>query len=95
MFKDVMANEGASFEPNTGQFTASVPGVYMFIVQYCPDTSKWAFLSIVSERGALIRSAHKGKTSGMCVSMQTKVLIGEKVWVQCTSPTCKIYGVEG
>ncbi|KAH3815747.1 hypothetical protein DPMN_144278 [Dreissena polymorpha] len=34
VFKTILANEGGGNDSNTGRFTASVAGVYMFTLQY-------------------------------------------------------------
>ncbi|KAH3693241.1 uncharacterized protein LOC127863145 [Dreissena polymorpha] len=84
VFKTVLVNEGRGYDPTTGHFTASVAGVYMFTVQYCPYVAVGIYLEITHEGKPLQRSNHYEKDSYVCVSMQAfaKVAMGEKVWVR-------------
>ncbi|KAH3693257.1 hypothetical protein DPMN_192661 [Dreissena polymorpha] len=86
-FKTVLVNEGRGYDPATGNFTASVAGVYMFTVQYCTYTASYSYLEITHEGKPLQRSYHYDKDSAACVSMQAfaKVAMGEKVWVRSLS----------
>ncbi|KAH3693307.1 hypothetical protein DPMN_192711 [Dreissena polymorpha] len=84
VFKTVLVNEGGGYDSNTGRFTASVAGVYMFTVQYTLFTNKWAFFELVHEGRPLQRSSHLEKDTAVSVSMQVfaKVSKGGKVWVR-------------
>ncbi|KAH3693248.1 hypothetical protein DPMN_192652 [Dreissena polymorpha] len=86
-FKTVLVNEGRGYDPATGNFMASVAGVYMFTVQYCPDANSYVYLEITHEGKPLQRSKHFNKDTEVCVSMQAfaKVAMGEKVWVRSLS----------
>ncbi|KAH3810086.1 uncharacterized protein LOC127836458 [Dreissena polymorpha] len=92
VFPTVLINDGGWYSPITGHFTASVAGVYMFMVQFCPYLHKWAYLEIVHAGRALQSSGHKGEDVIVCVSMQAfaKVAIGDEVWVRI-SATSEIY----
>ncbi|KAH3693310.1 hypothetical protein DPMN_192714 [Dreissena polymorpha] len=98
VFKTVRVNEGRGYDSSTRRFTASVAGVYMFSVQYCPYRNNWTFLEIVHEERPLQRSTHKDGDAEqhVCVSMQAfaKVAIGEKVWVRGVQATSYIYSYE-
>ncbi|KAH3815754.1 hypothetical protein DPMN_144285 [Dreissena polymorpha] len=98
VFKTVLTNEGGGYDSNTGRFTASVAGVFMFTVQYCSYTSKWAFPEIVHEGRPLQRSGHFETAEAVCASMQAfaKVAIRDKVWVRACSAysTSDIYSEE-
>ncbi|XP_052258501.1 uncharacterized protein LOC127863157 [Dreissena polymorpha] len=87
-FKTVLVNEGRGYDPATGNFTASVAGVYMFTVQYCPYANSYVYLEITHEGKPLQRSKHFNNDTEVCASMQAfaKVAMGEKVWVRscCT-----------
>ncbi|KAH3787905.1 hypothetical protein DPMN_166036 [Dreissena polymorpha] len=39
VFPTVDVNEGQGYEPSSGKFTTSIPGMYLFSVQYCVSTS--------------------------------------------------------
>ncbi|KAH3815731.1 hypothetical protein DPMN_144262 [Dreissena polymorpha] len=96
VFKTVLANEGGGYDPNTGRFTSSVAGVYMFTVQYCPTSRKYASLDIVHDGKSLQRSFHYEVDEVVCVGMQAfaKVAIGGKVWVRGVHVTSDIYSYE-
>ncbi|KAH3693246.1 hypothetical protein DPMN_192650 [Dreissena polymorpha] len=87
VFKTVLVNEGRGYDPATGHFTASVAGVYMFAVQFCPYAGSSVYLEITHEGKPLQRSYHYEKDTYVCVSMQAfaKVAMGEKVWVRSIS----------
>ncbi|KAH3693312.1 complement C1q tumor necrosis factor-related protein 5-like [Dreissena polymorpha] len=97
VFKTVLANEGGGYDPNTGHFKASVAGVYMFTVQYCPFTKKYGCFGIVHDGKPLQRSFHYETDSAVCVSMQAfaKVAKGDRVWVRGSYVTSEIYSYEG
>ncbi|KAH3693262.1 complement C1q tumor necrosis factor-related protein 5-like [Dreissena polymorpha] len=91
-FKTVLVNEGRGYDPATGNFTASVAGVYMFTVQYCPFAASSVSLEITHEGKPLQRSYHYENYADVCVSMQAfaKVAMGEKVWVRSIF-SCDLY----
>ncbi|KAH3693305.1 uncharacterized protein LOC127863110 [Dreissena polymorpha] len=93
VFKTVLVNEGGGYDSNSGRFTASVAGVYMFTVQYCSYSSNWAIPEIVHEGRSLQRSGHNDANYHVCTSMQAfaKVVKGDKVWVRSTYSSSKIY----
>ena len=93
VFKTVLVNEGGGYDSNSGRFTASVAGVYMFTVQYCSSYANWAWPEIVHEGRSLQRSGHNDANHHVCTSMQAfaKVVKGDKVWVRNTASSSKIY----
>ncbi|KAH3805372.1 hypothetical protein DPMN_133675 [Dreissena polymorpha] len=88
VFPTVDVNEGQGYNPSTGKFTASIPGMYLFSVQYCVYTSlNYVYLEIVHGDKALQRSTHYDNTgSAPCVTMQVSaaVAMGDMVWVRAT-----------
>ena len=70
VFRTVIVNEGGGYDSNSGRFTASVAGVYMFTVQYCSSASNWAIPEIVHEGRSLQRSGHRNASTAVCTSMQ-------------------------
>ncbi|KAH3805300.1 hypothetical protein DPMN_133598 [Dreissena polymorpha] len=86
-FNTVLVNEGGVYDPVTGHFTASVAGVYMFTVQYCPISGQKAYFEIVHEDKPVQRSRQGDPSYYLCVTMQVfaKISIGDNVWVRCTS----------
>ncbi|KAH3805319.1 hypothetical protein DPMN_133619 [Dreissena polymorpha] len=93
VFQTTLVNEGGCYNSNTGHFVASVSGVYMFTMQYCTETDKWARFDIVKEGTPLQRSVDNGIGGARCFSMQAfaKVSMGEKVWVRSTYSTSEVY----
>ncbi|XP_052216575.1 uncharacterized protein LOC127834603 isoform X2 [Dreissena polymorpha] len=87
IFHTVEENVGQGYDPASGKFTASVPGMYLFSVQYCVYTKKNVHLEIVHQGKTLQRSANYDNASDYpCVTMQvsTVVAMGHQVWVRST-----------
>ncbi|XP_052237412.1 complement C1q-like protein 3 [Dreissena polymorpha] len=88
VYTAVEVNEGQGYDPATGRFTVSVPGLYAFTVQYCLSNMYEAWLEIVNKKKTLQRSSMKDKSGTYpCVSMQvfTKADVSDQIWVQSTS----------
>ncbi|KAH3805423.1 hypothetical protein DPMN_133726 [Dreissena polymorpha] len=88
IFPTVTVNEGQGYNPGTGRFTVSVPGMYLFSVQMCVTNEKHCYLEIVQQGTTLQRSVF-GDKSGYhsCVTMQAAahVASGDQIWVRATS----------
>ncbi|KAH3805318.1 uncharacterized protein LOC127835478 [Dreissena polymorpha] len=93
VFKTVLVNVSGGYDPDTGQFTASVAGVYMFTVQYCTISGKTSYFEIVHDGKSVQRSQHGHANYYGCVTMQAfaMVAMGEKVWVRSTLPDNGVY----
>ncbi|KAH3805364.1 hypothetical protein DPMN_133667 [Dreissena polymorpha] len=90
IFPTVEVNEGQGYDPSSGKFTASIPGMYLFSVQYCVYTSKQISLDIVHQGKALQRSYfYDGASNYPCVTMQVSasIAMGHQVWVRTYSTT--------
>ncbi|XP_052217885.1 complement C1q and tumor necrosis factor-related protein 9A-like [Dreissena polymorpha] len=87
VFPRVEVNEGRGYDPSTGKFTASIPGMYLFSVQYCVNKVKNVHLEIVLKGKILQRSTFFDKHGlNPCVTMQvsSSVAMGDQVWVRST-----------
>ncbi|KAH3859890.1 hypothetical protein DPMN_102711 [Dreissena polymorpha] len=87
VFPTVEVNEGQGYDPSTGKFTASIPGMYLFSVQYCVNQKKDAGLEIVHQGKTLQRSHNYVRSDDYpCVTMQVSapVATGHQVWVRTT-----------
>ncbi|KAH3859893.1 hypothetical protein DPMN_102714 [Dreissena polymorpha] len=88
VFPTVTVNEGQGYNPGTGRFTASVPGIYLFSVQICVLYEKYAYLEIVQQGTTLQRSVFSDKSGHhSCVTMQAaaRVASGDQIWLRATS----------
>ncbi|KAH3730320.1 uncharacterized protein LOC127854268 [Dreissena polymorpha] len=87
-FPVVDVNQGVGYDSSTAIFTASVAGLYIFVVQYCTHGSKWATLVIVHNGKPLQSAGHYAADGlGHCSTMQAfaSVTIGDKVWVRASA----------
>ncbi|KAH3693672.1 hypothetical protein DPMN_081112 [Dreissena polymorpha] len=84
VFQYILVNEGRSYNSANGRFTASVAGVYMFTVQYCPYTNKKIYLDIVHAGRSLQCSTNWERDDIVCASMQAfaKVAVGDTISVR-------------
>ncbi|KAH3815735.1 hypothetical protein DPMN_144266 [Dreissena polymorpha] len=83
-FKTILVNDGESYDSNTGRFTASVPGVYMFKLHYNHYTNIRANLEIVRD-GRPLQSPGQYEGSyavSVCMQAFAKVTIGDMVWMR-------------
>ncbi|KAH3814742.1 hypothetical protein DPMN_143252 [Dreissena polymorpha] len=70
VYTAVRVNEGQGYNPSTGRFTVSIPGLYAFTVQYCAPSQKYAYLQISSNGTNIQNSYFHSTNSHQCVSMQ-------------------------
>ncbi|KAH3805419.1 hypothetical protein DPMN_133722 [Dreissena polymorpha] len=88
VFPTVEVNEGQGYDPATGKFTASGPGMYFFSVQYCNQYKTPAYLEIVHQSKTIQKSSYYENSGNYpCVTMQasTSVALGDRIWVRATS----------
>ncbi|KAH3807737.1 uncharacterized protein LOC127835623 [Dreissena polymorpha] len=88
VFPTVEVNEGEGYDPSNGIFTASIPGMYLFSVQYCAYSQKYVYLEIVNQGKTLQRSSNSGRSEDWpCMTMQASTVVakGHQVWVRTTS----------
>ncbi|KAH3805343.1 hypothetical protein DPMN_133644 [Dreissena polymorpha] len=90
IFPMVEVNEGQGYDPSSGKFTASIPGMYLFSVQYCAYNKKQVSLDIVHQGKTLQRSYfYDGASNYPCVIMQVSasIVTGHQVWVRTYDST--------
>lgn len=62
-FDDVVTNLGNHYDPSTGKFTCSIPGIYFFVYHVLmrggDGTSMWADLCKNNQVGLLMRQMHR------------------------------------
>ncbi|KAH3805375.1 hypothetical protein DPMN_133678 [Dreissena polymorpha] len=93
VFPTVEVNEGQGYDPSTGKFTASIPGMYLFTVQYCVNYNNYVRLELVHGGKTLQRSTHYDAPGAYpCVTMQASALVAmrDMVWVR-TTDSSKLY----
>ncbi|KAH3809844.1 hypothetical protein DPMN_138224 [Dreissena polymorpha] len=85
IFTNVRVNEGQGYDTKTGIFTVSVPGLYVFTVQYYVGSSTSAGLAI-AHRGIQIQANFMQLASGNYVTSSTQVFVraamSDQIWVE-------------
>ncbi|KAH3689788.1 collagen alpha-1(X) chain-like [Dreissena polymorpha] len=94
-------NEGQGYDPKTGIFTVSVPGLYLFTVQYCVYASTNAYFAIVHQGTRIQPSFTQYVTSNFATfSMQVfvRAAMSNQIWVESyhakTQLSTCFFGVE-
>ncbi|XP_060606116.1 complement C1q tumor necrosis factor-related protein 7-like [Ruditapes philippinarum] len=84
VFPTVIFNEGDAYNPNTGMFTASVSGTYMFSLAFCVYSSRSLVVGIMIEGTKYTTSMFYGDGNHECLSADTVAIVtaGQKIWVQ-------------
>ncbi|XP_060592690.1 complement C1q tumor necrosis factor-related protein 3-like [Ruditapes philippinarum] len=84
VFPVLIFKEGDAYNPNTGQFTAPISGVYMFSLAFCVYPEKNLIISIMVERTRYSTSLFRGDAGYGCSSADTVAIVtaGQKVWVE-------------
>ncbi|KAH3859895.1 hypothetical protein DPMN_102716 [Dreissena polymorpha] len=88
IFPHVEVNEGQGYDPATGKFTASIPGMYLFSFQYCNQYKQNVYFEIVHQSKTIQRSSYYENSGHYpCVTMQasTFVAMAEEVLVRAFS----------
>lgn len=90
MFTNVMFNEGGAYSPDTGMFTASVSGIYMFSLALCAKYQTTVVISIMIEGKKYTMTTFYGDSLvDKCLSADTVAIVtaGQRVWVEGLSGT--------
>jgi hypothetical protein len=87
VFPIIIFKEGDPYNPNTGQFTAPISGVYMFSLAFCVFPKKQLVVSIMVEGKRYTTSLFEGDDSYGCSSADTVAIVtaGQKVFVEVIS----------
>ncbi|KAH3807441.1 hypothetical protein DPMN_135782 [Dreissena polymorpha] len=96
VYTTVEANEGQGYDPSSGRFTVSVPGLYSFAVQFCTENQKTAYLEIVNQYKTLQKSSFEDQNVNgnyLSVSMQvfTKADVSDQIWVKSSDFTTSAF----
>ena len=86
MFSIIIQNTGDGYDSSTGIFTAPVYGTFMFNVQFCVHSSKWAQFQLAVDRSdnviLVFRHYNSDSADVMVTSIAHYLSKGQKVWVQ-------------
>ncbi|XP_052218005.1 complement C1q-like protein 4 [Dreissena polymorpha] len=96
VYTAVEINEGQGYDPATGRFTAFVPGLYAFAVQYCMPYGKGVWLEIVNKKETFQRASFQdNNNNASCLSMQAfiKADVSDQIWVQALG-NIELFNVE-
>ncbi|XP_052215840.1 collagen alpha-1(X) chain-like isoform X2 [Dreissena polymorpha] len=95
IYTDVRVNEGQGYDPKTGIFTVSVPGLYLFTVHYNVYYSTYTYLAI-THQGIQIQPSFSHSVSGEFATFSMQVFIraamSDKIWVESTHRDTKLHG---
>jgi hypothetical protein len=89
VFPVVIFNEGDAYSSETGKFTASTNGTYLFTIAFCVDINKYLRVDIMVDGVAYTRTYIKEKDYVDCDTADTVTVLkaGQSVWVQPSGST--------
>jgi hypothetical protein len=95
VFPTVLFNEGDAYSGETGQFTATTNGTYLFTIALCVLTNRYVYVDIMVDGVAYTKTYICDDDTIDCVTADTVVVLkaGQSVWVQPSSSSSgtKIY----
>jgi hypothetical protein len=84
VFPTVLFNEGEGYNSQTGKFTATTNGTYLFTVALCLESNKYLFVDIMVDGVAYTKKYIHDNDNVDCHTADTVVVLkaGQSVWVQ-------------
>jgi hypothetical protein len=87
VFPTVLFNEGDAYSRQTGKFTATTNGTYLFTVALCVYTNKYFHVDIMVDGVAYTKTYIRGNDDVKCHTADTVAVLKarQSVWVQPSS----------
>jgi hypothetical protein len=84
VFPTVIFNEGDAYSSQTGKFTATTNGTYLFTIALCVYNNKYMYVDIMVDGVAFTRTYIKDTDDVDCHTADTvaELKSGQSVWVQ-------------
>ncbi|XP_060554037.1 complement C1q and tumor necrosis factor-related protein 9A-like [Ruditapes philippinarum] len=84
VFPVVLFNEGDAYSSETGKFTATTNGTYLFTIAFCVQAKKWLNVDVLVDAVAHTKTTFYGDSNNSCATADTIVVLkaGQSVWVQ-------------
>jgi hypothetical protein len=84
VFPTVLFNEGNAYNSQTGKFTTTTNGTYLFTIAFCVKANKHLYVDIMVDGVAYTRTNIYGDANYGCNTADTVALLkaGQSVWVQ-------------
>ncbi|XP_060587700.1 complement C1q and tumor necrosis factor-related protein 9A-like [Ruditapes philippinarum] len=84
VFPVVLFNEGDAYSSQTGKFTATTNGTYLFTIAFCVFNNKYLYVDIMVDGVAYTRTYIKDNDNLDCHTADTVAVLktGQSVWVQ-------------
>ena len=86
VFTTVIQNIGNGYDSSTGIFTAPVNGTYMFNVQLCVHSRKWAQFQLAVDSSSNVKATFRHYNADSADVLTTSVAhtlsVGQKIWIQ-------------
>jgi hypothetical protein len=84
VFPIVLFNKGDAYSSETGKFTATTDGSYLFTIAFCLFNGKHLYVYIMVDGVAYTRTNIYGDTNHDCVTADAVSVLkaGQSVWVQ-------------
>ena len=87
-FPNVAINYGSGYDKSTGKFTAPQAGIYLFILQICPEDTHNVLMTLRANNNKIgVLNVKNSHDDGPCTSTSavTSLSKGDAVWVYCDS----------
>jgi hypothetical protein len=87
VFPTVIFNEGDAYSSQTGKFTATTNGTYLFSIAFCVLSNKYLHVDIMVDGVAYTKTYIKDNDTLDCDTADTVAMLkaGQSVWVQPSS----------
>jgi hypothetical protein len=87
VFRTVLFNEGDAYSSQTGKFTATTNGTYLFTVAFCVVYKHKLYVDIMVDGISYTKTNIYGDSNYSCVTADAVAVLkaGQSVWVQPSS----------